>query len=65
MQPFATKKSLRGSLVRLNPGEQLTISVEKVESVRSLASTLGLSLNRKYSTRTDRQSGSITITRIY
>lgn len=65
MQPFATKKSLRGSLVRLSPGEQLTISVEKVESVRSLTSTLGLSMSRKYTTRTDRESGSITITRIY
>lgn len=65
MQPNARNKSLRSSLIRLNPGESLIVSAEKVESVRSMTSTLGLALRRKYSTHTDRETQSITITRIY
>lgn len=65
MQPIARNKSLRGSIVRLQPGEGLTVSAEKVESVRSICSTLGLSMQRKYKTKTDREAKCITITRIY
>ncbi len=65
MQPNARNKSLRGSIVRLQPGEELIVSTDKVESVRSICSTLGLSLQRKYKTQTDREAMSVTITRIY
>lgn len=56
---------MRGSIVRLQPGEQLTLGTDKVESVRSICSTLGLALRRKYRTHTDREAMCITITRIY
>lgn len=65
MQPIIRNKSLRGSIVRLLPGEELIVSTDKVESVRSLCSTLGLSMQRKYRTQTDREAKSVTITRIY
>ncbi len=65
MQPIARNKSLRGSIVRLQPGEELIVSTDKVESVRSICSTLGLSMQRKYKTQTDRKAMSVTITRIY
>lgn len=65
MQPIIRNKSLRGSIVRLQPGEELIVSTEKIESVRSICSTLGLSKQRKYKTQTDREAKSVTITRIY
>lgn len=65
MQPIGRNKSLRGSIVRLQPGEELMVSTDKVESVRSICSTLGLSMQRKYRTQTDREAKSVTITRIY
>lgn len=65
MQPIIRNKSLRGSLVRLLPGEELTVSTDKVESVRSICSTLGLSMQRRYKTQTDREAKCVTITRIY
>ena len=65
MQPIVRNKSLRGSIVRLLPGEELIVSTDKVESVRSICSTLGLSMQRKYRTQTDREAKSVTITRIY
>lgn len=65
MQPIIRNKSLRGSIVRLQPGEALTVSTDKVESVRSICSTLGLSMQRKYKTQTDREAMCVTITRIY
>ncbi len=65
MQPIARNKSLRGSIVRLQPGDELIVSAEKVESVRSICSTLGLSMQRKYRTQTDREAKCVTITRIY
>lgn len=65
MQPILRNKSLRGSIIRLQPGEMLTVSTQKVEAVRSMCSTLGLSLQRKYTTRSDRKTLCVTITRIY
>lgn len=65
MQPIVRNKSLRGSIVRLLPGEELIVSTDKVESVRSICSTLGLSMQRKYRTQTDREAKSVKITRIY
>ncbi len=65
MQPIARNKSLQDSIVRLQPGEELKVSTEKIESVRSICSTLGLSMQRKYRTQTDREAKCVTIIRIY
>lgn len=56
---------MRGSIVHLLPGEQLTFSIEKVESVRAIASTLKLAMHRLYRTKSDRHAKTVTITRIY
>jgi len=64
MQPIATHKTMRGSIVHLQPGEHLIFSIEKVECVRAIASTLNLSLHRKYKTKSDRVAKIVTITRV-
>lgn len=65
MQPIARHKSMRGAIVRLLPGDRLTLRADKVESVRSLCSTLGFSMKRKYKTHADRVANTVTVTRIY
>lgn len=65
MQPIGRNKSLRGTIVRLQPGEAMSVSTDRVESVRSICSTLGLAMQRKYKTQTDREAKCVTITRIY
>lgn len=65
MQPIATHKTMRGSIVHLQPGEQLNFSIEKVEAVRAIASTLKLAMNRLYRTKSDKAAGIVTITRIH
>lgn len=48
----------------LGIGEQVQYPIEKLFSVRTLACTKGLELNRKYKTTVDRQKKVITVTRI-
>ncbi len=55
---------MQGSIVHLQPGEELSFSIEKVECVRAIASTLNLSLHRKYKTKSDRAAKTVTITRV-
>lgn len=64
MQPIATHKTMRGSIVHLQPGEQLSFPIEKVEGVRAIASTLKLAMNRLYKTKSDSAAGTVTVTRI-
>lgn len=65
MQPIIRKKSMRGAVVRLQPGDKLIMGADKTEVVRSLCSTLNFSMQRKYTTRIDRETQSIIVTRIY
>ncbi|MCM1140498.1 MAG: hypothetical protein NC453_18165 [Muribaculum sp.] len=55
---------MRGSIVHLQPGEQLSFPIEKVEVVRAIASTLKLAMSRLYKTKSDKAAGIVTITRI-
>ena len=64
MQPIAPHKTMRGSIVHLQPGEQLSFPIEKIEVVRSISSTLKLAMNRLYKTKSDRAAGTVTVTRI-
>lgn len=64
MQPIATHKTMRGSIVHLQPGEQLSFPIEKLEVVRSISSTLKLAMNRLYKTKSDKIAGTVTVTRI-
>ena len=64
MQPIATHKTMRGSIVHLQPGEQLSFPIKKLEVVRSISSTLKLAMNRLYKTKSDKVAGTVTVTRI-
>lgn len=55
---------VRPTLTDLEVGKTVTFHIEKTKSVRAQASDLGLILNRKYQTETDREKRIITVIRI-
>ena len=55
---------VRPTLTDLEVGKAVTLPIEKTKSVRAQASDLGLILNRKYQTETDREKRIITVIRI-
>lgn len=55
---------VRPTLTDLEVGKTVTFTIEKTKSVRAQASDLGLILNRKYQTETDREKRIITVIRI-
>lgn len=55
---------VRPTLTDSEVGKAVTFPIEKTKSVRSQASDLGLILNRKYQTETDREKRIITVIRI-
>jgi len=57
-------KAMSPIIQSLEIGEQVQYPIEKLFSVRTLACTKGLELNRKYKTTVDRQKKVITVTRI-
>lgn len=62
MNEIITK--IRPALVAMEVGESLEFPVEKMKSVRTQASELGIILNRQFKTRTNRETHTIVITRI-
>lgn len=62
MNEIITK--IRPALVAMEVGESLEFPVEKMKSVRTQASELGIILNRQFKTRTNRETHTIMITRI-
>lgn len=59
-----TGKAIRSELVKLAVGGEISWDIMRLSSVRSMASQLGLSLNRVYQTTTDRETRKITVRRI-
>ena len=59
-----SRKSIRSKLVNLPVGGEEVWDIMRLSSVRSMASQLGLSLNRVYKTSTDRDTRKITVRRI-
>lgn len=57
-------EKIRPSLLKLEVGETITFCIEKMKSVRTLASELGAIMNRRYQTRTDREARTITVKRL-
>lgn len=55
---------VRPTLTNLGIGKTVTFPIEKTKSVRTQASDLGLILDRKYQTETDREKRIITVIRI-
>lgn len=60
-----TNPSLRKRVIDLQVGDSITIPVDSVSdtTIRSYASDLGFLMQRKYSTRRDREARTYTITR--
>lgn len=62
---MAEKVSTLGTLRALEPGESASFPIDKVFQVRSLVSTINLQRGEKsLSTKSDRESGTITATRL-
>lgn len=55
---------VRPALTDLEVGGEITFPIAKTKSVRTQASDLGLILDRKYQTETDREKRTITVTRL-
>lgn len=55
---------VRPALTDLEVGGEITFPITKTKSVRAQASDLGLILDRKYQTETDREKRTITVTRL-
>ena len=61
-----SNNSIRNRLIEMEPGAVLTFPIEVIGSstIRSYASDLSFLLDRKYSTRRDRDARQIIVTRI-
>ena len=55
---------VRPALTDLKVVGEITFPIAKTKSVRAQASDLGLILDRKYQTETDREKRTITVTRL-
>ena len=62
MNEISTK--IRPALVSLEVGESMEFPIEKMKSVRTQASELGMILNRQFKTRTNRETQTIMVTRV-
>lgn len=58
------KVKVRPALTHLEVGEKITFSIAKTKSIRAQSSELGLILGRLYTTETNRENRTITVTRI-
>lgn len=54
---------MRTSIKNMKVGESINFPIEKVRTIRVLASDLGLQYNRLYRTRASRQNRTITVIR--
>jgi hypothetical protein len=55
---------VRPALTDLEVGEKIVFHISKTKSVRAQASDLGLILDRRYQTETDREKRTIVVTRL-
>lgn len=55
--------SMRTSIKNMKVGESINFPIEKIRTIRVLASDLGLQYNRLYRTRASRQNRTITVIR--
>lgn len=54
----------RPGMTEMKVGDRLEYPVRFLDGIRVLASNLGIKLGRKYKTRVDRETGTITVTRV-
>lgn len=61
MEEKSTK--LRPTIYGMAVGESLAFPISRLKSVRTIASELGMMFERQYTTRTDRETKTIEVTR--
>ena len=54
---------IRPVLMALSMGEEAKFPIEKMRSIRAIASDLGVIMDRRYQTRIDRETRTISVTR--
>ena len=67
MRPFlehCRDKVRLASFTDLKVGDAVQFAIERLRSVRTLASEIGLAYSRKFTTKTDRESRVIEVTRV-
>ena len=68
IMPDFNKKSVRKTIIQslrdLDIGGFVSFPIDKVTSVRSLASLISLQLDRKYTTSSDRKTKTINVKRV-
>jgi hypothetical protein len=57
------QKSILGRLREMAVGDQIEFPAARLTSVKSMCSTFGFQWNRKYSTSTNREKRTFTVTR--
>lgn len=58
------RTKIRTALASMEVGDVISFELERLASVRTMASEYGLQAGRRYSTATDREARTITVTRI-
>lgn len=58
------KKSLLGEVQKLDVGETLTVSVDRLSYLKQICTTFGLQWGRRFSTSVNREARTITATRL-
>lgn len=58
------KKSCRGQIASIAIGESINFPIEKYRTVQSLTQEIKLIYSRSFKTQTNREAGTITVTRI-
>lgn len=64
MKETTGKKSVRSILAELAAGEKVTFPAERTSYLRACCTNFGFEWDRKFSTSTNREDRTITVTRI-
>lgn len=65
MVPSTVPQAAKTTLIYLGIGESCQFEIRRTASIRVLATMVGIEMNRKYKTQTNRELGKIFVTRIY
>lgn len=61
---MAEKKQMQPTLRAMQTGDKEIFPIEHTLSLRSIATNLGLTMGRKYTTKTNREARTVTIMRV-
>lgn len=60
---MTAKTDVKIRIEQMEVGESVSFDIARLLTVRTYASSVGLVMNRHYKTTTDREAGTITVTR--